>query len=202
VDALTVPDTNRPGLSLDARTTALVIIDLQRGIVGRETAPHSASKVIENSARIGRRCKDAGGLIVPVHVTFSASGADRLQQAIDVPMALPPGGLPANWAEFVPEIAALDAEVVITKRQWGAFHGTELDLQLRRRGIKTILLTGISTNFGVEGTAREAWQHGYEVIVVEDACASAEAGMHQFAIDKILPRVSRVRSTADVLAAL
>ena len=117
-------------------------------------------------------------------------------------MAVPPGGLPADWAELVPEIAALGAEVVITKRQWGAFYGTELDLQLRRRGVTTILLAGIATNFGVESTAREAWQHGYDVVVVEDACTSVDAAMHGFAIEKILPRVSRIRSTADVIAAL
>ena len=191
-----------PALTLDARSTAFVIIDLQRGIVARESGPYSPSQVIENAARIGRRCKEAGGLIIPVRVAFSPSGADRLRQPVDAPMAVPPGGLPADWAELVPEIAALGAEVVISKRQWGAFHGTELDLQLRRRGVTTILLAGIATNFGVESTAREAWQHGYDVVVVEDACTSVDAAMHRFAIEKILPRVSRIRSTADVIAAL
>ena len=192
---------DHPALKLAARSTALVIIDLQRGIVARASAPHSTSQVVDNSARIGRACKDAGGLVLPVHVAFSPSEADLLQQPIDAPMVLPPGGIPPAWGELLPEITALDAEVVITKRQWSAFYGTELDLQLRRRGIKTIVLTGISTNFGVESTARDAWQHGYDVIVVEDACASAEAAMHQFAIEKILPRVSRVRSTSEVIAA-
>jgi nicotinamidase-related amidase len=191
-----------PALTLDARSTAFVIIDLQRGIVARESGPYSPQQVIENAARIGRTCKEAGGLIISVHVTFSPSGADRLRQPVDAPMAVPPGGLPADWAELVPEIAALGAEVVITKRQWGAFYGTELDLQLRRRGVTTIVLAGIATNFGVESTAREAWQHGYDVVVVEDACTSVDAAMHRFAIEKILPRVSRIRSTADVIAAL
>jgi nicotinamidase-related amidase len=193
---------NPSTLQLDARTTALVIIDLQQGIISRETAPYPARAVIEKSARIAEKVKTAGGLIVPVHVAFSADGADRLSQPIDSPMAVPPGGIPASWAELVPEIAAFNSRVVITKRQWGAFYGTELDLQLRRRGIETILLTGIATNFGVEQTAREAWQHGYGVVVVEDACTSLDAAMHQFAIEKILPRVSRVRSTDEVLAAL
>jgi nicotinamidase-related amidase len=193
---------DRPGLTLDPRSTALVIIDLQGGIVSRETAPRSPAQVIENTVRIGRACAKAGGLIVPVRVTFSPSGGDRLRQAVDVPLAVPPGALPAWWADLAPEIAALGAEVVITKRQWSAFYGTELDLQLRRRGITTILLAGIATNIGVESTARDAWQHGYAVVLVEDACASMDAAMHQFAIEKILPRVSRVRSTAEVLAAL
>jgi nicotinamidase-related amidase len=91
---------------------------------------------------------------------------------------------------------------VITKRQWGAFHGTELDLQLRRRGVATIVLAGISTNFGVESTAREAWQHGYAVVVAEDACTSSAPDLHKFAIEKILPRIARVRDTATILRAL
>lgn len=189
-------------LSLDPRTTALVLIDLQKGIVGRETAPHSAKQVVGNCGRIGKRCNEVGALVVLVHVAFASDGGDRLAQPIDAPMPSPQGGLPQDWAEFVPEIGMLRTGVVITKHQWGAFHGTELDLQLRRRGIDTIVLAGIATNFGVESTAREAWQHGYSVVVAEDACTSMGADMHAFAIEKIFPRISRVRSTAEVLSAL
>jgi nicotinamidase-related amidase len=123
-------------------------------------------------------------------------------QPVDASMPLPPGGFPAEFSEWAPEIAALNADVIITKRQWGAFHGTELDLQLRRRGINTIVLGGIATNFGVESTAREAWQHNYAVIIAEDACTSMSAEMHQFSIENILPRLARVRSTNEILEAL
>ena len=117
-------------------------------------------------------------------------------------MAAPPGGIPADWSDFASEIADIRADVVITKRQWSAFHGTELDLQLRRRGVSTIVLCGIATNFGVESTARDAWQHGYEVLIVEDACTSMGAGMHEFSVERILPRLGRVRKTNDILAAI
>ncbi len=92
----------------------------------------------------------------------------------------------------------------VTKRQWGAFFGTELDLQLRRRGITTIVLSGVSTPIGVEQTAREAWQLNYNVVLVEDASAATagDAQIHEHSIKKILPRISKIRSTADVLAAL
>ena len=189
-------------LSLDPRATALVLIDLQKGITSRSLAPHDAPRVLSNGARLGRRCNETNALVVLVHVAFSEGGADRLQQPVDSPMPVPPGGIPADWADFAPEIAALRAGVVITKRQWGAFHGTELDLQLRRRGITTIVLAGIATNFGVESTAREAWQHNYAVVVVEDACTSMESEMHQFSVTKILPRLARVTTTDEVLAAL
>jgi nicotinamidase-related amidase len=188
-------------LALDATTTALVLIDLQKGIVSRPLDPHDAKTVIANSVKLATALAKAGGLIVPVHVAFSTDDGDRLKTPVD--SAAPSGGMPADWSELVPEIAALGARVVITKRNWSAFHGTELDLQLRRRGIKTIILGGIATNFGVESTARDAWQHGYEVIVAEDASSSSGGeGMHAFAIANILPRLSRIRSTADILAAL
>lgn len=189
-------------LDLDASTTALVLIDLQKGIVSRTLAPHSADNVVQRSVQLARACRAKRGPIVAVHVAFSSDGADRLRQPVDEAMVVPPGGFPAGWSDFAPEIAALEPDVTITKKQWGAFHGTELDLQLRRRGVKTIILCGIATNFGVEMTAREAWQHGYDVVIVEDACSSMDLELHRFAIGRILPRISRVRSTAETVAAL
>ena len=109
---------------------------------------------------------------------------------------------PADWAEIVPELGPEPGDLVITKRQWGAFYGTELDLQLRRRGIDTILLTGIATNIGVESTARDAYERGYEQVFVEDAMAARNADEHANTVRTIFPRMGRVRSTAEVLAAL
>lgn len=189
-------------LDLDPRTTALVLIDLQEGIVSRPLVPHTGSAVVERSVLLARTLAPAGGLVVAVHVAFSADGADRLTQPVDSPTPVPAGGLPPNWAELVPDVAALEPGVIVTKRQWGAFYGTELDLQLRRRGINTIILAGIATNFGVESTAREAWQHGYAAVIAEDACASMTPEMHAFSIEKIFPRISRVRSTAEIAEAL
>jgi len=189
-------------LNIDPKTTALVVIDLQNGIVSRPLTPYGADAVIKNSVRIAGALSKAGGILVPVHVAFSADGGDRLKQDVDAAMPVPPGGIPPEWSEFVPEVAKLPSTVKITKRQWSAFHGTELDLQLRRRGVRTIVLCGIATNFGVESTARDAWQLGYEVLLAEDACTSSGDGMHEFAIKNILPRVSRIRSTDEIVAAL
>lgn len=187
--------------SLESATTALVLIDLQNGIVSMPVGPHGAKEVVERSVALGRRFNEAGAPVVLVNVGFGRDFADRPPQAVDEPMPSMPGGPPAGWTELVPEVAALSAAVTITKRQWSAFYGTELDLQLRRRGIRTIVLAGIATNFGVESTARDAWQHNYKVVVAEDACTSRTADMHRFAIASIFPRISRVRSTAEVLTA-
>jgi nicotinamidase-related amidase len=188
-------------LTLDPQKTALVLIDLQQGIVGMPRAPHAADEVVRRAAELGRAFAAAGATIVRVRVAFAADFADQLKLPVDAPMQRPPGGLPADWSDFVPEIAALPKAIEITKRQWSAFHGTELDLQLRRRGITTIVLAGIATNFGVESTARDAWQHNYAVVVAEDATTSVDAELHRLAIEKILPRIARVRSTAEVLKA-
>jgi len=190
-------------LTLKASQTAVVLIDLQRGIVGHPVAPHSAADVVRRAVELSRACVAGGGIVVRVHVKFAADFADQPKGPVDAPMPRPPGGMPADWAEFVPEVAALPAAVEIVKRQWGAFHGTELDLQLRRRGIGTIVLAGIATNFGVESTAREGWQHGYAIVVAEDAVTtSGGAELHRMAIEKIFPRLARVRSTAEIVAAL
>src|SRR4051812_48861807 len=107
-------------LSLDARTTALVLIDLQKGIVGRELSPHSSRQVVDNAVRLATRCNETGAAVVLVHVAFSEDGADRLQQPVDSPMATPAGGLPPDWAEFAPQLDGVRRTFTITKHQWGA----------------------------------------------------------------------------------
>jgi nicotinamidase-related amidase len=187
-------------LKLDPKRTALAAIDLQKGILGMPIAPHPAATVVANSTRLAEALTRAGGLAVRVHVGFSADGADRLRQEVDQPMA--GGPRPPDWMEFVAEVAAWKGALEIVKRQWGAFFGTELDLQLRRRGFDTIVLTGVATNFGVEQTAREAWQLGCSVIVAGDAASAVSEAAHRFAVETILPRIARVRSTEAILAAL
>jgi len=190
--------------SLDARHTALVLIDLQKGILSQALAPHDSAQVVGNSVELAKRFLTLKAPVVTVNVTFSADYAEAPPRTVDQPMPLPPGGFPEGWADFVPDIDALSGTLRITKRQWGAFFGTELDLQLRRRGVTTIVLGGVSTPIGVEQTAREAWQHNYEVVIAEDACSASggQADIHTHSITRIMPRVARVRSTADVLAAL
>ncbi len=186
--------------TLDPGTTALVLIDLQRGIAGRPVAPHSAEQVIGNCARLAERFRALGAPVVLVRVAFSEDGRDRVNQPVDSTFSF--GTPPPGWNEIVPEIGPRAGDLVVTKRQWGAFYGTDLDLLLRRRGIRTIVLGGIATNFGVESTARDAYEHNYALILVEDGMASMNAEWHEFAINNIFPRLGRIRATEQVLAAL
>jgi nicotinamidase-related amidase len=188
-------------LKIEASKTALVVIDLQRGIVSFPSAPHASTDVVARAARIADAMRAAGGTVVLVHVTPSADGKDGLKPITDAP-AQGRGAPPPDWAEIVPEMGPRPGDIVITKRQWGAFYGTELDLQLRRRGIDTIILCGISTTMGVESTARDAFERGYQQVFVEDAMAARGTEEHQATVAATFPRIGRVRTTEEVLAAL
>ena len=187
-------------LKLDAATTALVLIDLQQGILPYAKAPYDSAAVLANAVPLAAAFRAAKAPVALVKVGFSADGGDVLKAIVDAPN--PPGAPPSNWLADTPELPAQPGDIHILKRQWGAFHGTELDLQLRRRGIRTIVLAGIATSIGVESTARNAWELGYDIVFAEDATSGPDAGTHANSFEKIFPRIGRVRKTADVLAAL
>ncbi|MET0382120.1 MAG: hydrolase [Burkholderiaceae bacterium] len=185
---------------LDARTTALVLIDLQRGILGFAKAPYGPDTVLANAAALATAFRAAKALVVRVKVGWSADGGDVLRPPVDAPG--PAGAPPADWLDDPAELPMQPGDLPILKRQWGAFHGTELDLQLRRRGIRTLVLGGISTSIGVESTARFAWELGYEIVFAEDLSSGSEAALHQHSFQAIFPRLGRVRSTAQVISGL
>ncbi len=184
-------------LFLDPKSAAFVPIDLQKGIVGAPMEPRSGADVVTCAKELAEKFRAARAPVFPVRVAFSPDFADAPRQRVDAPMQLPAGGLPPDWSELAEGVAA-PGDIVITKRQWGAFHGTELELQLRRRGVTTLVLAGIATNFGVESTARQAWELGFELVIVEDACASRAADLHEFAIRHIFPRLGRVTASANI----
>jgi nicotinamidase-related amidase len=187
-------------ISINASTTALVLIDLQRGITAGATVPHSAAEVVQRAAQVARACRAAGVLVVLVRVDVGPDGVLFPRVAADVPR--PPFNLPEGWADLVPELGLAAGDVVVTKHQPNAFFGTDLDIQLSRRGIRTILLGGISTNIGVEATARAAQERGYDQVFIEDAMAAREADLHEFPVTRFFPTIGRVRSADEVIAAL
>jgi nicotinamidase-related amidase len=182
---------------IDKSHAALVVIDLQHGIVGRQTEPYPAAVVVENAAAIADAFRKNQMPVFLVRVTPSPDGKDALRPICDAPMQMP--NPPANWAEIVPEMGPKPGDFVITKHQWGAFYGTDLDLQFRRRGITTMVLCGITTNIGCESTARFAFEFGYNQIFVEDAMSALAAEEHQATVTKIFPRIGLVRKTKDIL---
>ena len=185
---------------IDKSKTALVVIDLQKGIVGLETAPYASDIVVKNAAALADAFRKIGIPVFLVRVAFSPDGKDVLRPLVDAPR--PAQTPPPDWADLVPEMGPKQGDFVITKHQSGAFYGTELDLQLRRRGIATIVMCGIATNIGVESTARFAFEYGYNQIFVEDAMSALSLEEHKFTVTKTFPRIGLVRNVKEILAEL
>jgi len=189
-------------LVIDKSKTSLVIIDLQKGITSRPTAPNSADTVLKNASSIADAFRKNNMPVFLVRVKPSADGKDSLHPIVAESMWDQSQTPPPDWADIVPQMGPKPDDFVITKHQWGAFYGTELDLEFRRRGIITMVLCGIATHIGVESTARFAYEYGYNQIFVEDAMAAMSAEEHNFTVTKIFPRIGLVRKTADILAAI
>jgi nicotinamidase-related amidase len=181
---------------LDPKTTALVLIDLEYGIVAMNLAPYSSAEVVRKGAELAKTFRQKGGTVVFVKVLIP----EMLQLPVDTPLMR--GTPPPNATELVPEAGVQPEDLIVRKRSWGAFYGTDLEQHLRRRGIKTIVIGGIATNFGVESTARAAFDQGYEVVFAEDAMSSVSTEVHEFPIKHVFPRMGRVRSVEQIVNAL
>ena len=188
-----------PELEVNKQTTALVVIDLQKGIAAQPAQPYPAQGVVRNAALLVAAFRKHGMPVFLVHVI--ASPGTMLNVKSDTSFSRPTP-LPQDWSEFVPEIAPVPSDIIIAKKQWGAFYGTDLELQLRRRGMDTIVLCGIATDFGVESTARFAYEYGFQQIFCEDAMTSQSAEQHNAAVNFIFRRMGRVRKTDEILRAL
>jgi nicotinamidase-related amidase len=180
---------------LEPQSTALVLIDLQHGIVGLPTVPYSGREVVSKSARLANKFREKGAIVVYVRVDLGNMQSMLADASTRDPNAPPP---PAIASELLPEAGVQPGDLIITKRHWGAFFGTDLEHQLRQRGIQTVVLGGIATNYGVESTARAAVGFGFDLVVVEDATTTLTAEAHRFAYENIFPRIGRVRSTEQV----
>ncbi|MBK3575760.1 isochorismatase family protein [Streptomyces sp. MBT65] len=181
--------------------TALVVIDLQGGIVGAPTQPYSGPEVVARTVELADAFRSAGLPVVLVRVTFAADGADAVPGRTEQQRG---GGTtrPEGWDVIVDELAGHLGDIHIVKRNWGAFHGTGLDVQLRRRGVTQIVLTGIATSIGVESTARAAHEHGYHVTLATDAMSDLDAVSHVHSIERIFPRLGETGTSAEVLELL
>jgi nicotinamidase-related amidase len=193
--------TQSSSLDIDKNRTALVVIDLQKGITATPTQPHDTATVIRNAIRLADAFRKNRMPVFLVHVV--ASDVDRLKPTTDQqPWSTSGQQRPSDWADILPELGPRENDIVVAKKQWGAFYGTELDLQLRRRGLNTIVLCGISTNVGVESTARFAYEYGYQQIFVEDAMSARSAEEHNNTLNYTFKRIGRIRSTEQILTAL
>ncbi|MET8858209.1 hydrolase [Streptomyces sp. NPDC004579] len=186
--------------TLDPRT-ALVLIDLQHGIVGNPAvAPNTGADVVERSVRLADAFRGHDLPVVLVRVTAAADGADAVRGRIDGPSRA--HSFPEGWDVIVDELAGHPEDISVTKRNWGAFYGTDLDLQLRRRGITQIVLAGIATSIGVESSARAAHEHGYHVTLATDAMSDLDPETHRNSVERIFPRLGETGTTEEIVELL
>ena len=181
-----------PLTKLDS-TSALVVIDLQKGIVGMATV-HPASEIVARAAQLARAFRDRGLPVVLVNVSGAAPGRTDAGR--------PKFSFPPDWTDLVPELEQHPEDHLVTKQRWGAFLGTNLDEYLRGRGATQIVLAGVATSIGVESTARSAYDLGYNVALVVDAMTDRDGDAHRHSVEKIFPRLGETATTEDVLKLL
>ena len=174
-------------------TAALIVIDLQKGIVGLPTV-HPASEIIARAAQLARAFRERGLPVVLVNVTGAAPGRTDIVR--------PKSSFPQDWTELVPELDQHPDDHIVSKQRPGAFIGTSLDETLRQHGVTQIFLAGVATSIGVESTARSAYDYGYNVVFVVDAMTDRNADAHRHSIEKIFPRVGETDTTESVLKQL
>jgi len=181
-----------PITQLDSKT-ALVVIDLQKGIVSLPTA-QPAAEIVARAAELARAFRAKGLPVVLVNVTGAAPG--RTEAGPRKFAFLP------DWAELVPELEQQAGDHLISKQRWGAFLGTSLDATLRGLGVTQIVLAGVATSIGVESTARSAYDAGYNVALAVDAMTDRDADAHRNSVEKVFPRLGETGTTEAVLKLL
>jgi nicotinamidase-related amidase len=172
---------------------ALVLIDLQKGIVSLPTA-HPTSGVVAHAAELAAAFRRRAWPVVLVNVVGGAPGRTDPQPARPAPGA--------DWAELVPALDAQPQDIRVSKKTWGAFTGTGLESALRERGVTQVVLAGVSTSIGVESTARQAQELGFNVALVVDAMTDLSEQAHANSLARIFPRLGETCHASDVLALL
>jgi len=178
--------------ALDPRT-ALIVIDLQKGIVGFPTV-HPIERVIERSRALADAFRVGGLPVVLVNVTGVAPGRTEHPRR-DM------SALPADFAELVPELGRQKDDILVTKRSWGAFANTDLEARLKALDVTQVVITGVATAAGVEATARQAYEHGFNVTLAIDAMTDTRAEAHDYSVRNVFPRLGET-GTADAVMAL
>jgi nicotinamidase-related amidase len=186
--------------TLDSRT-ALVVVDLQNGTRSQPAAPYPVDEVVGRVAELARGFRAAGLPVVLVRFTAGSDGAGVAPIRTDMSGRGGGGTPPEGWDQVVPELAPL-GDVTVAKRNWGSFSGTDLDLQLRRRGVTQVVLVGVATSIGVESTARAAQDRGFNVTVVLDAVTDLDAAAHHHTTTRIFPMLAETGTAAEVLQVL
>ncbi|MGT2753135.1 isochorismatase family protein [Streptococcus porcinus] len=183
--------------TFDINKTALVVIDLQKGILEMPTLPFSTTEIIHNAKQLVHYFRQKKAFIAFVRVQF-LDGKDKLKP--NAMKQLPGDDQAPDFSDFADDFEVTNADYIVNKRGFSAFFGTDLDLQLRRRGIENLVLCGISTHAAVDSTARDAYQYAYNQFFITDAMGAATRDMHEFPIKNLFPTMGQVLTTTEFLS--
>jgi nicotinamidase-related amidase len=177
--------------TLDPKT-ALILIDLQKGIVSYPTA-HPIADVLKHAGALADAFRARNLPVVLVNVTGGAPGRNEQPKR---------GEPPADWADLVPELKQQPGDHTVTKRTWGAFTNTGLDALLKKLAVTQVVVGGVATSIGVESTARQAYEFGYNVTLASDAMTDLNADAHANSVARIFPRLGETGTTQQIIALL
>jgi nicotinamidase-related amidase len=181
-----------PITTIDPKT-ALIVVDLQNGIIAAPMV-HPTEGVVKNAVALVDAFRARGLPIVLINVDKAAPG--RTEQA------RPPQEFPARWTDLIPQLDRQPEDHVVTKRTWGAFTHTDLNAYLKNAGVTQVVVVGISTSAGVESTARQAYEHGFNVTLAVDAMTDRDAEVHANSVTRIFPKLGETGTTAEIVALL
>ena len=178
-----------PVTTLDPKT-ALIVIDLQNGLVQMPTV-HPMDEIIKNAAALAEAFRRHGLPVVLVNVDGVPPG--RTEQVSSV------AKLPAGWTELVPELNRQPEDHAVTKRNWGAFTNTDLEAHLKNLGVTQVVIAGVATSIGVESTARHARELGFNVTLATDAMTDRDPDAHFNSVTRIFPRLGEIGLTQQIV---
>jgi nicotinamidase-related amidase len=170
--------------------TALIIVDLQKGIVGFPVI-HPIGEVIERARALADAFRERGLPVVLVNVAGGAPG--RTEQPRHA------GPFAEGWTDLIPELDRQPGDIVVTKRTWGAFASTDLEAQLKARGVTQVVIVGVATGTGVESTARQAYEQGFNVTLAIDAMTDMRAEAHDYSIKNVFPRLGETGTSQEII---
>jgi nicotinamidase-related amidase len=178
-----------PVTTIDDKT-ALIVIDLQKGIVGLPTV-HPISAVIERSCALIDAFRQHDLPVVLVNVTGGAPGRTEQPRRIAT--------FPEGFADLIPELNKQPDDIMVTKQTWGAFPSTDLENRLKAKGVTQVVVVGVATGTGVEATARQAYEHGFNVTLAIDAMTDTRPESHAYSLSHVFPRLGETGTTQEII---
>jgi nicotinamidase-related amidase len=181
-----------PVTTLDPKT-ALIVVDLQKGIINSPFI-HPVAGVIERNRALLDVFRQRDLPVVLVNVAGGAPGRTEQPRRFST--------FPEGFSDLIPELDRQASDIVVTKRTWGAFASTDLEAQLKANGVTQVVVTGVATGTGVEATARQAYEQGFHVTLALDAMSDVRPEAHEYSLASVFPRLGERGSTHDILTLL